>query len=152
MDERLHSPLLPRRMSSIGSTVGLRLACLPTNILAPDLAAYRARLSDPSSLRADFSLPPVCISVGAHCWVRLYLAFRGVHRFPFPAQLLRSKTQSSGWEENMNRPRAADDFAAIRARMGNSIAGLIGGGAGAQIIGALVGGGTGADFPGTGAS
>src|SRR5215469_10080945 len=88
MDERLHSPLLPRRMSSIGSTVGLRLACLPTNILAPDLAAYRARLSDPSSLRADFSLPPVCISVGAHRWVRLYLAFRGVHRFPFPAQLL----------------------------------------------------------------
>jgi len=50
----------------------------------------------------------------------------------------------------MNRPRAADDFAAIRARMGNSIAGLIGGGAGAQIIGALVGGGTGADFAGTG--
>ena len=36
--------------------------------------------------------------------------------------------------------------------IGNSIAGLIGGGAGAQIIGALVGGGMGADFPGTGAS
>ena len=53
-----------------------------------NLAANRARLSDPSSLRADFSLPPVCISVGAHRWVRLYLAFRGVHRFPFPAQLL----------------------------------------------------------------
>src|SRR5215471_19419214 len=92
MDERLHSPLLPRRMSSIGSTVGLRLACLPTNILAPDLTAYRARLSDPSSLRADFSLPPVCISVGGHRWVRLHLAFRSVRRFPFSAQLLHAGT------------------------------------------------------------
>src|SRR5215469_10408847 len=94
MDERLHSPLLPRRMSSIGSTVGLRLACLPTNILAPDLTAYRARLSDPYSLRADFSLPPVCISVGTHRWVRLYLAFRGLCRFPFPAQLLHAGADS----------------------------------------------------------
>ena len=34
--------------------------------------------------------------------------------------------------------------------IGNSIAGLIGGGVGAQIIGALVGGGTGADLAGAG--
>ena len=34
--------------------------------------------------------------------------------------------------------------------MGNSIAGLIGGGVGAQIIGALVGGGTGPDIAGVG--
>ena len=34
--------------------------------------------------------------------------------------------------------------------IGNSIAGLIGGGAGAQIIGALVGGGTGTDLAGAG--
>jgi hypothetical protein len=34
--------------------------------------------------------------------------------------------------------------------IGNSIAGLIGGGVGAQIIGALVGGGTGADLGGAG--
>ena len=34
--------------------------------------------------------------------------------------------------------------------IGNSIAGLIGGGVGAQIIGALVGGGTGTDLAGAG--
>jgi len=34
--------------------------------------------------------------------------------------------------------------------VGNSIAGLIGGGVGAQIIGALAGGGTGADIAGAG--
>jgi hypothetical protein len=34
--------------------------------------------------------------------------------------------------------------------IGNSIAGLIGGGVGAQIIGALIGGGTGADLGGAG--
>ena len=34
--------------------------------------------------------------------------------------------------------------------LGNSIAGVIGGGVGAQIIGALVGGGTGADVAGAG--
>ena len=34
--------------------------------------------------------------------------------------------------------------------IGNSIAGLIGGGVGAQIIGALVGGGTGSDLAGAG--
>jgi len=34
--------------------------------------------------------------------------------------------------------------------VGNSIAGLIGGGVGAQIIGALVGGGTGTDLTGAG--
>jgi hypothetical protein len=54
----------------------------------PDLAACRARLSDPSWPRADLSPRPVCISRGARRLVQI--AFRGVQRFSLSAQFLQA--------------------------------------------------------------
>jgi hypothetical protein len=59
-----------------------------TNKPPIDLAAYRARLSDPSGPRANLSLRPVCISVRTHRQVRLEVAFGRLRRFAFPAQFL----------------------------------------------------------------
>ena len=56
----------------------------------PDLAACRARLSDPSWLRADLSLRPGWSSRVTPRSVQL--AFRGVHGFSLTAQLIQAST------------------------------------------------------------
>ena len=59
MGEGLHSPLLARTMSWIGSTVGSRLACLPTGVAEPKLSNAGPRLAQTSPVNAGRRVAPL---------------------------------------------------------------------------------------------
>jgi hypothetical protein len=88
----LPKAFLAKDRGSEGGRVDPRVAYTEINNPSLNLAACRARLSDPCWPSAYLSLGPVCISDGTHRRVRLTLAFRGERRFSFPAQFLHAGT------------------------------------------------------------
>ena len=92
----LSTPTLPTELAIGGMTAealqrarnAARAAYAEIDNPALSLAAYLARLSDPSLPLDDFSLRPVPIAVRTRRWIRFGLAFRCERRFSFPAQFL----------------------------------------------------------------